>query len=50
MRDDDYKTAVARAGAFVFGLYVVGTMALLLGGAVYYDQQRQLARRWWHGR
>lgn len=46
MRDDDYRTAVGRVGAFVFGLYVVGTVALLLGTAVAIDQHRQQARRW----
>ena len=46
MRDDDYRTALGRIGAYVFGFYVVGTMALLVGSAIAIDQQRLLARRW----
>jgi len=46
MRDDDYRTAIGRIGAYVFGFYVFGTMALLLGSAIAIDQQRQQARRW----
>ncbi len=46
MRDNDYRTAVGRIGAYVFGIYVVGTMVLLLGTAVALDQQRLQVRRW----
>ena len=43
----DYETRAGRVLGFVAGLYVVGTLAMLVGAAVALDKQRKRAVSWW---